>query len=115
MSAAVSTAVCHLRPFSPQRPMASLLAVPAAAEAVLAFMAARPNFHPMNAVDVIQQIRTLPRREVVKVREWLLEHEPESPEFLAAIDEGLQALERDGAHEVTRAQLEHKVRQWAGG
>jgi len=69
----------------------------------------------MTATDVIHQLETLPPQEVAKVRDWLIEHEEESPELLAAIDAGLRSLAIKGARTVTRDELENKVRQWAGG
>jgi len=68
----------------------------------------------MTATDVISQLQTLPPTEVAKVRDWLTEQDEESPELLAAIDEGLRSLEEKGARTVTRDELENKVRQWAG-
>jgi peptidoglycan/xylan/chitin deacetylase (PgdA/CDA1 family) len=68
----------------------------------------------MTATDVIHQLQTLPPQEVAKVRDWLMEHVEESPELLAAIDEGLRSLRDKGARVVTRDELEQKVRQWAG-
>ena len=38
----------------------------------------------------------------------------ETPAMLAALDEGIRSLEEKGAREVTREQLEQRVRQWAG-
>ncbi|WP_404424649.1 hypothetical protein [Nibricoccus sp. IMCC34717] len=67
----------------------------------------------MTATDVIHQLQTLPPQEVAKVRDWLIEHDEESPELLAAIDQGLRSLEK-GARVVSRDELEQKVRQWAG-
>jgi hypothetical protein len=69
----------------------------------------------VTATDVIHQLRTLPPQEVAKVRDWLIEHDDESPELLAAVDAGIRTLEEKGAHVVTRDELEKKVRQWAGG
>ncbi len=69
----------------------------------------------MTATDVIQQLQALPPQEVAKVREWLIEHDDESPELLAAIDAGLRSLDEKGARVVTRDELENKVRRWAGG
>jgi hypothetical protein len=69
----------------------------------------------MTATDVIHQLKTLPPQEVAKVREWLIEHDEESPELLAAIDAGMRSLEGKGGRVVTRDELENKVRQWAGG
>jgi len=66
----------------------------------------------MTAVDVIHQLRTLPPQEVAKVREWLNEHEEESPELLADIDAGVHSLEKNGGRIVTREELEQSVRQW---
>jgi hypothetical protein len=68
----------------------------------------------MTATDVIHQLKTLPPEEVIKVRDWLMEHDEESPELLAAIDEGLRSLEKKGARVVTRGELEQKVQKWAG-
>ena len=68
----------------------------------------------MTATDVISQLQTLPPTEVAKVREWLSQHDEESPELLAAIDAGLRSFEEKGARITTRAELETKVRQWAG-
>lgn len=69
---------------------------------------------PMTAADVIHQLQALPPQEVAKVRDWLIEHDEESPELLAAIDQGLRSLKEKGARIVTRDELEQKVRQWAG-
>jgi hypothetical protein len=68
----------------------------------------------MTATDVIHQLQSLPPDEVAKVRDWLSEHDDESPELLAAVDEGLRSLAENGARVVTRGELEQKVRQWAG-
>ena len=68
----------------------------------------------MGALDVIHQLQTLPPDEVAKVRDWLIEHDDESPQLLDAIDAGLRSLETKGARVVTRDELETKVRQWAG-
>ena len=68
----------------------------------------------MTDIDMIQKLQTLPPQEVAKVRQWLIEHDEESPELLAAIDQGLRSLEEKGARVVTRDELENKVRQWAG-
>jgi len=68
----------------------------------------------VTATDVINQLLTLPPIEVAKVRDWLTEHDEESPELLAAIDAGMRSLETKGARVTTRQELENKVRQWAG-
>jgi hypothetical protein len=69
----------------------------------------------MTAIEVISELKTLPPEEVAKVRDWLTEHDEESPELLAAIDAGLRSLEAHGARVTTRDELATKVRQWAGG
>ena len=69
----------------------------------------------MTATDVIQQLRALPPEEMAKVRDWLIEHDEESPELLAAIDQGLRSLHEKGARVMGCDELEAKVRQWAGG
>lgn len=69
----------------------------------------------MTASDVIRHLQHLPAGEVAKVREWLAAREEESPELLAAIDEGLRSLQKKGARIVTRDELVTKVRQWTGG
>jgi hypothetical protein len=68
----------------------------------------------MTATDVISQLQALPPEEVAKVRDWLSENDQESPELLAAIDEGLRSLAEKGARVVTQGELEKQVRQWAG-
>jgi len=68
----------------------------------------------MTATDVIHQLQTLPLDEVAKVRDWLNEHDEESPALLAAIDAGMRSLEAKGARMIRRDELENKVRQWAG-
>jgi peptidoglycan/xylan/chitin deacetylase (PgdA/CDA1 family) len=68
----------------------------------------------MTAIDVIHQLQSLPPQEVAKVRNWLIEHDEESPGLLAAIDQGMRSLEEKGARVVTRDELATKVRQWAG-
>jgi hypothetical protein len=68
----------------------------------------------INAVDVIHQIESLPVGELGKVRDWFWTHEAESPELLAAVDEGLRSLDEKGARSVTQENLLQKVHQWAG-
>jgi peptidoglycan/xylan/chitin deacetylase (PgdA/CDA1 family) len=68
----------------------------------------------MTAIEVIHQLQSLPPQEVAKVRNWLIEHDEESPGLLAAIDQGMRSLEEKGARVVTRDELATKVRQWAG-
>lgn len=75
----------------------------------------------MTACEVIDQIKALPPEEKTKVVAFM-QHEieaqllaEETPEMLAAIDEGIRSLEQEGGREYTRAELEQKVRQWARG
>lgn len=75
----------------------------------------------MTAYEVIDQIKALPPEEKTKV-EAFMQHEieerllsDETPEMLAAIDEGIRSLDEKGGREYTRAELEQKVRQWAHG
>jgi uncharacterized protein (UPF0262 family) len=48
------------------------------------------------------------------LRHWLDEAVEETPEMLAAIDEGLRSLHLQGTKTFTRAELQSRVRQWAG-
>jgi len=68
----------------------------------------------MTAADMIHQLQTLPPDELAKVRDWLSEHDDESPGLLAAVDDGLRSLAEKGARVVTQGELEQKVRRWAG-
>jgi hypothetical protein len=74
----------------------------------------RQGISIMTAADVIHQLQSLSPDEVAKVRDWLSEREDDSPELLAAVDEGLRSLAEKGARVVTRDELEQKVRRWAG-
>jgi peptidoglycan/xylan/chitin deacetylase (PgdA/CDA1 family) len=38
----------------------------------------------------------------------------ETPEMLAAIDEGLRSIKEKGVRLVTREELQKKIRQWSG-
>ena len=91
-------------------PNAELTAELAEEEAELADEERMPS-STMTATDVIHQLQTLPPQEVAKVRDWLIEHDEESPELLAAIDQGLRSLEERGARVLTRDELENKARQ----
>ena len=64
--------------------------------------------------EIQEAIRQLPPQEQQALRHWLDETVEETPEMLAAIDEGLKSLQRDGAKTFTRAELQARVRQWAG-
>jgi len=68
----------------------------------------------MTAADMIHQLQTLPPDELAKVRDWLSEHDDESPGLLAAVEDGLRSLAEKGARVVTQGELEQKVRRWAG-
>jgi hypothetical protein len=59
----------------------------------------------------------IPAAEQWKLARWLEERllQEESPEMLAAFDEGIRSLEGKGAREDTCVGLEQKVRRWAGG
>jgi hypothetical protein len=61
----------------------------------------------------IEKLSPQERRELAA---WYEEHllMEESPEMLAALDEGIRSLEEKGAREYTREELEQKVRQWTG-
>ena len=65
--------------------------------------------------EIQEAIRQLPPQEQQQLRHWLDETVAETPEMLAAIDEGLKSLQRDGGKTFTRAELESRVRLWAGG
>jgi hypothetical protein len=61
----------------------------------------------------IERLAAAEQRELAR---WLGERllQEESPEMLAALDDGIRSLEEKGAREFTRAELEQKVRRWAG-
>jgi hypothetical protein len=63
-----------------------------------------------NAIDKLSPAEQRELAERLNAR--LLE---ETPEMLAAIDEGIRSLENEGGRYYTRAELEQKVRQWAHG
>jgi hypothetical protein len=75
----------------------------------------------MTAYEVIAQIKALPPEEKTKVEAFVQREieerllTEESPEMLAAIDEGVRSLDEKGGREYTRPQLEQKIRQWARG
>lgn len=66
----------------------------------------------MKAAEIIAQIKELPPEEFAKVSAFILGDE--TPEVLAAIDEGIRSLEQNGGKIQTRAELQEKVRRWAG-
>ena len=53
------------------------------------------------------------QRELARLLEERLLQE-ESPEMLAALDEGIRSMEEKGARAYSRGELENKVRQWSG-
>ena len=63
--------------------------------------------------SAIEKLSAVEQRELAR---WLEERflQEESPEMLAALDEGIRSLEQNGVREYTRSELEQKVRQWAG-
>ena len=65
-------------------------------------------------VEIQDAIRKLPPKEQQELRHWLEETAEETPEMLAAIDAGLRSLQTKGAKTFTRAELETRVRRWAG-
>ncbi|MBI5770106.1 MAG: hypothetical protein HZA93_20185 [Verrucomicrobia bacterium] len=75
----------------------------------------------MTAYEVIDQIKALPPAEKTKVEAFLQDEiearllSEETPELLAAVDAGLQSLDAGGGREISRAELEQKVRRWARG
>ena len=72
----------------------------------------------MSTVTEIEAaIARLPAAEQREIARWLEERllEEESPQMLAALDEGIRSLEEKGVREYARAELEEKVRKWAGG
>jgi len=66
--------------------------------------------------EIEAAIEKLPAADQRKLARWLEERllQEESPEMLAALDEGIRSIEEKGVREFTRAELEHKVRRWAG-
>ena len=71
-------------------------------------------------MSTVQEIETaiekLPAAGQREVARWLEERllQDESPEMLAALDVGIRSLEEKGVRPFNRAELEQKVRQWAG-
>lgn len=66
--------------------------------------------------EIEAAIERLSPEEQREVADWLNAHLfQETPAMLAALDEGIRSLEENGGREYTRAELEQKVRKWAGG
>lgn len=63
--------------------------------------------------EIQEAIQRLSAEEQQTLRHWLDERAEETPAMLAAIDEGLISLNK-GTTTPTRAELESKVRRWAG-
>lgn len=66
--------------------------------------------------EIEAAIERLPAAEQRELARWLEERllHVESPEMLAALDEGIRSVEEKGVREFTRSELEGKVRRWAG-
>jgi hypothetical protein len=66
--------------------------------------------------EIEAAIEKLPAADQRKLASWLEERllQDESPEMLAALDEGIRSGEGKGLREFTRAELEQNVRRWAG-
>lgn len=64
--------------------------------------------------EIQDAIRRLAPEEQQALRHWLDESAEETPEMLTAIDQGLQSLHKKGSQATTRAELQAKVRRWAG-
>jgi hypothetical protein len=65
--------------------------------------------------EIQTAIRQLAPQEQLALRHWLDEAAEETPEMLAAIDAGMHSLAENGGRGPTRAELEARVKQWAGG
>ena len=69
--------------------------------------------------EIVSAIEELPageQRQIARIlNDRLSEDIEETPEMLAAIDEGIRSSEAHGGREYTRAELEEKVRQWVRG
>jgi hypothetical protein len=69
-----------------------------------------------NVTEIEAAIEKLSAAEQRELARWLGDRllQEESPEMLAALDEGIRSLEEKGAREYTRLELEQKVRRWSG-
>ncbi len=63
--------------------------------------------------EIQEAIQRLAPQEQQALRHWLDETAEETPEMLAAIDEGLSSLQTNGIKTPTRAELETRVRRVA--
>ena len=74
----------------------------------------RTNFDPMTKLVEIQEaILHLPPQERESLRQWLDGTEEETPEMLAAIDEGLRSLREKGV--IPLEEVRKKIPLWATG
>lgn len=65
--------------------------------------------------EIQEAIRRLPPEEQAELWDWLsVNATNETPEVLAAIDEGVRSLEQKGAKPISRTELEARVRRWSG-
>jgi hypothetical protein len=63
--------------------------------------------------EIRDAIDKLPADERAQLRDWLVEEE--SPALLAAIDLGIQSIQKSGTRAYTKEELKKKVRSWATG
>jgi hypothetical protein len=66
--------------------------------------------------EIEAAIEKLPGADQRRLARWLEERllQEESPEMLAALDEGIRSGEGKGFREYTRTELEQRVRRWSG-
>ncbi len=67
----------------------------------------------MKVREIITEIEGLSAEDRQEVFRWLWQHAEETPEMLAAIDEGVRSLDENPRTSVEDVQ--RKVRQWAVG
>lgn len=66
--------------------------------------------------EIEAAIEKLTPEEQREVADWLNAHLfEETPAMLAALDEGIRSSREEGSKEYTQAELEQRVRKWAGG
>jgi len=76
---------------------------------------ASPTYGSSPELAAVQKaIESLESDQIAELRNWLRLMDTETPEMLAAIDEGIRSFEEKGGMEFTREELEARVRQWAG-
>ncbi len=69
----------------------------------------------MSAAEILDELPKLPIEELQRIHERILELEEaqeveETPELLAAVDEGLRSLEREPTY--TPEEVRRKIAQW---